>query len=76
MNRSSSQARSAACNLCDTTLLQHIRKEGLRWYCPHCRQDTFSSVLPRHVRAKHRAKHRRAVSKLIPLRAAKEKKPA
>lgn len=27
------------CILCDDNLLRHIRKDGIRWYCPTCRQD-------------------------------------
>ncbi|PZO47697.1 MAG: hypothetical protein DCF15_18730 [Phormidesmis priestleyi] len=27
------------CTLCDDGLLRHIRKDGIRWYCPTCRQD-------------------------------------
>lgn len=27
------------CTLCDDNLLRHIRKGGIRWFCPTCRQD-------------------------------------
>ncbi len=45
------------CTLCDDSLLRHIRKEGIRWFCATCRQDmprlesSLLAHLPTHLPA-------------------------
>ncbi len=34
-----SKSTCAHCSLCDDRLLRHVRKDGIGWFCPSCRQD-------------------------------------